>query len=560
MLTTVLGMASTSALRERHANVVPLVGRSKAAQSLFALTKEELAKQVSDEHGQSTEKVRKALLAASRAKRAAASEGVESAPRSQGEVLADIEAKPADNVQDLESVQEGAPVAKVNVDSSEESSSKLHTKIEASLLVRDAQLHEWLSKRQRKNQPAKPRMYMTRHRRSSLRKTFESIDRDNSGSIDREELVFALQHLGLDHKLAGAIFAEGDTDGDGVITLDEFYSLVATVSARERQREALQEQQLARQRHLEKQQERQQLAHHRKGECDYKAKEEARQAQSIGGGIARAATKKATKSLLPLELDVLTPRTQQAEAVAASINELVSKASSFPIGLLANAQQLNTLVAGFNPEGYAERALAAEERCERHHQGSLRAAGKAVLAASRLTNHDARLPALLSGTRAGSSRELARAASAPASQQNTAHKRWLQRAMTSKDPGAEDKRLGSAHGKAGRARAATQRASSTSSDITLRESLSGSYAPSTGGVESPPTLQIEDQADALEIRTRPASSPMRLRAGAESAKATFTWGREDHIVAHGAMAARAPLQRVQTAQAHRPAQRLPTLL
>ena len=184
----------------------------------------------------------------------------------------------------------------------------------------------------------------------------ESIDRDNSGSIDREELVFALQHLGLDHKLAGAIFAEGDTDGDGVITLDEFYSLVATVSARERQREALQEQQLARQRHLEKQQERQQLAHHRKGECDYKAKEEARQAQSIGGGIARAATKKATKSLLPLELDVLARCTQQAEAVAASINELVSKASSFPIGLLANAQQLNTLVAGFNPEGYAERA------------------------------------------------------------------------------------------------------------------------------------------------------------------------------------------------------------
>ena len=56
VLTTVLGMASTSALRERHANVVPLVGRSKAAQSLFALTKEELAKQVSDEHGQSTEK------------------------------------------------------------------------------------------------------------------------------------------------------------------------------------------------------------------------------------------------------------------------------------------------------------------------------------------------------------------------------------------------------------------------------------------------------------------------------------------------------------------------
>ena len=65
----------------------------------------------------------------------------------------------------------------------------MHSKSEASLLVHDAALHEWLRKRQRKTEPAKPRTYMTRHRRQSLQKAFESIDRDGSGSIDRGELV-----------------------------------------------------------------------------------------------------------------------------------------------------------------------------------------------------------------------------------------------------------------------------------------------------------------------------------------------------------------------------------
>ena len=61
------------ALRERPSNIgAPTVahGRSKEAQSLFALTKEELAKQVSDEKEASTVKLRRALLAAGRARKA----------------------------------------------------------------------------------------------------------------------------------------------------------------------------------------------------------------------------------------------------------------------------------------------------------------------------------------------------------------------------------------------------------------------------------------------------------------------------------------------------------
>ena len=103
---------------------------------------------------------------------------------------------------------------------------RLHTKAEASLLMKDAELHSWLRKRQKRGEAAKPRAYMTRHRRETLKSAFESIDRDGSGTIDRGELIFALQQLGLDLTHAEAIFLEGDTDGDGEITLDEFFKLV----------------------------------------------------------------------------------------------------------------------------------------------------------------------------------------------------------------------------------------------------------------------------------------------------------------------------------------------
>ena len=95
------------------------------------------------------------------------------------------------------------------------SSVRVHSKSEASLLVKDADTHSWLQKRQRKDQDPKPRTYMTRHRRQTLRSAFESIDRDGSGSIDRSELEFALKHFGLDSDYASEVFAAGDTKNSG---------------------------------------------------------------------------------------------------------------------------------------------------------------------------------------------------------------------------------------------------------------------------------------------------------------------------------------------------------
>ena len=74
---------------------------------------------------------------------------------------------------------------------------RLHSHSEASRLVLDAALHSWLQKRQCRNQDAVPRTFMSRFRHDALRRCFESIDRDGSGSIEMSELVFALKQLGL---------------------------------------------------------------------------------------------------------------------------------------------------------------------------------------------------------------------------------------------------------------------------------------------------------------------------------------------------------------------------
>ena len=575
-------VAMQAALRERPANVGTATvaqGRSKDAQSLFALTKEELAKEITNEEEVSTLKIRKALLAASRAKREQA-KTAESQSESRTEIEADASVaqrqealETASDASKQEHAHAAAAEAAAAASASEEESGKkprMHTKSEASLLVRDAALHEWLRKRQRKTEPAKPRTYMTRHRRQSLQKAFESIDRDGSGSIDRGELVFALGQLGLDQGLAGAIFAEGDTDGDGEITLDEFYALVATVQAREARHEMLHEQELARRRHLEKQIERQQLALHRKGGGSISSKEEARQATTqaapvpLSGGVGAAAGVGAASasqgSASKMSLEALTPRTRQAEAVAASISELVSKASSFPIGLLANAQQLNSLVTAFDPDGYERRALEEEQRKARRRISSLRTVGQAVMAASRLTQ----LPALPNEARGG--KGAGRAASAPSGKQSTAHSRWLQRGMTSKDcAGAAAGEAKRQQGKGGGAATASKERPPKGSPGAMSSTTASSSPGAASTVTNcspasapPPPLELEDESIALELRSRPASSPMRLRTRAESAKAIPTWqgSRQrpsfdaasmsaDEVVAQGAAVAVAELQQKQ---------------
>merc|ERR1719326_1869096 len=60
---------------------------------------------------------------------------------------------------------------------------------------------------------------------------FQLFDRDCSGGIDRTELVYALNHLGLatNEKQAAEILAKFDADFSGVLERDEFSRLVNMV-------------------------------------------------------------------------------------------------------------------------------------------------------------------------------------------------------------------------------------------------------------------------------------------------------------------------------------------
>ena len=100
-------------------------------------------------------------------------------------------------------------------------------------------LHSWLRTRQKSADQARPRTYLTRHRRAMLEGAFASIDRDDSGEIDRHELCFALEQLGLNADLANAIMDEGDANGDGRLDLEEFMALVQKLNAREIRMELL---------------------------------------------------------------------------------------------------------------------------------------------------------------------------------------------------------------------------------------------------------------------------------------------------------------------------------
>jgi hypothetical protein len=246
---------------------------------------------------------------------------------------------------------------------------RLHTNREASLLVMDTALHDWLVKRQTKSQAPKPRTFMTKHRRETLRRAFLSIDRDGSGCIDKGELCFALAHLGLNQEHAAELFLEGDSNGDGEISLKEFYALVAKLDARERQRESLKR---------------------------------------------------------------LQPQRSAASEADRTMADLVDRAGAFPIGLLANAHKISTIVEQFDPDQYAKRA--AKEDAD---------AAKPSGAANRLKDAIGRVQAKGTAVRAMAEERAAglsrlprvslteRARSAPPIKSN-AHSRWLQRGATFK--------------------------------------------------------------------------------------------------------------------------------
>ncbi|XP_053107281.1 parvalbumin alpha [Hemicordylus capensis] len=65
-----------------------------------------------------------------------------------------------------------------------------------------------------------------------VKKVFQILDKDASGFIEEEELMFVLKGFtpdarDLSEKETKAFMAAGDKDGDGKIGVDEFKSLVA---------------------------------------------------------------------------------------------------------------------------------------------------------------------------------------------------------------------------------------------------------------------------------------------------------------------------------------------
>ena len=320
-------------------------------------------------------------------------------------------------------------------------SRRLHTPAEAKALVKDAQMHEWIRKREKKGVQPKARMYFTQFRREALQACFESIDRDGNGFIDQTELIFALTQLGLDVTHANELLAEGDRDGDGSISMPEFFALVANASAREAQREA-------------------------------------RRPTDTYGTTAAA----------------------PSAAAHGSLRDLVDRASTYPIGLLANAQQISDLVDSFDPEGYESRCPEFEPADSRPtsrpssgrqaSQGSDRAIHRATpsLAPSEEMSFEGggstprasvelgrdghlKLP-LVPPTGANGGSGSARASSAPL--KSTALSRWLQRAGTATSSqqllAAAIKQPSAAH-----ARPKPQRA--TSADHRSQRSRKGPSAP-----------------------------------------------------------------------------------
>ena len=116
---------------------------------------------------------------------------------------------------------------------------RLHSRKEATRLVQDTAIHAWLRTRQKPRAKAVARAFLSRHKLRTLKACFDALDTDASGTIEPGELSFALKELGLPAEHARAILSEGDTDEDGTINFDEFVALVGAVTARMGQRSRL---------------------------------------------------------------------------------------------------------------------------------------------------------------------------------------------------------------------------------------------------------------------------------------------------------------------------------
>ena len=73
--------------------------------------------------------------------------------------------------------------------------SRLHTRTEARCLVKDAALHDWLRKRQRRGAEAKPRLYFTRFRRGDAPAHAHATVAHPSASIAALTVYVALESL-----------------------------------------------------------------------------------------------------------------------------------------------------------------------------------------------------------------------------------------------------------------------------------------------------------------------------------------------------------------------------
>ena len=74
--------------------------------------------------------------------------------------------------------------------------------------------------------PKEPKKTLTRTQEAEIRSIFQLYDKDGSGGLDRRELLSALQRTGLDSSEIELMHAECDLDGNGVIELDEFRTLM----------------------------------------------------------------------------------------------------------------------------------------------------------------------------------------------------------------------------------------------------------------------------------------------------------------------------------------------
>eukprot|EP00966_Prymnesium_polylepis_P230342 5329521-Prymnesium_polylepis.1 len=104
---------------------------------------------------------------------------------------------------------------------------------DAARVLEQAARHEWMRKRRRADERV---AYVSVLRRETLRRCFQSIDVDHSGSIDQRELALALRALGFGSarviSLANQIMKEGDADQSGDISFEEFVNVCAKMSER----------------------------------------------------------------------------------------------------------------------------------------------------------------------------------------------------------------------------------------------------------------------------------------------------------------------------------------